>query len=146
MRLAEHEHQELQLEAHFSPASLTRKDSSVMPDTFHLIPSTKPHIGSWDEGSEFIVFLLDTRQLEIASDELLRRPNFLIQDEIWGSDSLIQSVAGVLRREFLAGTNDPMFLEALRTTLSGHLVRSFRQSEQRAMGNCRLPFFAVLSR
>ena len=134
MCLPEHEHKEVQIEAHFSPVSLARVGSQVLAETFHLIPSRKPHVGSWNDGSEVIVFLLDTRQLEIACDELLRRSNFLIHDEIWGSDILIQSVASVLRREFLTGTNDPMFLEGLRTTLSGHLVRSFRNSGSRSIG------------
>jgi len=134
MRLTEHEHNEIQIEAHFSPVSLTRSGSLVMPETFHLIPSRKPHVGSWNEGSEVVVFLLDSRQLEIASDELLRRSSFVIHDEIWGSDILIQSVASVLRREFLTGTNDPMFLEGLRTALSGHLVRSFRNAGSRSIG------------
>lgn len=133
MRLAEHEHKEIQIEAHFSPVSTTRQSSPVLPETFRLIPSKKPHVGSWNEGSEVIVFLLDTRQLEIACDELLRRSNVVIHDEIWGSDILIQSVASVLRREFLTGTNDPMFLEGLRTTLSGYLVRSFRNSGSRSI-------------
>lgn len=128
MWLPEHEHDEIQIEAHFSPASLTRSGSLALPETFRLIPSKKPHLGSWDEGSEVIVLLLNVRQMEIACDELLRRSKFVIHDEIWGSDTLIQSVASVLRREFLTGTNDPMFLEGLRTTLSGHLARSFRNS------------------
>jgi AraC family transcriptional regulator len=133
MCLAEHEHNEIQIEAHFSPVSLTRKGSLVLPETFHLIPSKKPHLGSWDEGSEVIVLLLNVRRLEIACDELLRRSDFEIPDEIWGSDIVIQSVASVLRREFMTGTNDPIFLEALRTTLSGHLARSFRNSGLRAI-------------
>jgi AraC family transcriptional regulator len=134
MRLAEHEHNEVQIEAHFSPVSLKRQGPPVLPETFRLIPSRKPHVGSWNEGSEVIVFLLDTRQLEIAGDELLRRSNFVIHNETCGSDILIQSLAGALRREFLNGTNDPMFLEGLRTTLSGHLVRTFRNSEARSLG------------
>lgn len=134
MCLPEHEHSEIQIVAHFSPVSLRRNDLPVLPETFRIIPSRMPHVGSWDEGSEVIVLLLSVRRLEIASDELLRRSDFAILDEIWGSDTLIQSVASVLRRDFLTGTNDPMFLEALQTTLSGHLVRSFRNSEPRTIG------------
>lgn len=133
MRLTEHEHNEIQIQAYFSPASLAREGSPVLPETFRLIPSKKPHAGSWNQGSEVIVFLLGTRQLEIACDELLHRSSLAIHDEIWGSDILVQSLAGVLRREFLSGTNDPMFLEGLRTTLSGHLVRSFRNSGPRTI-------------
>jgi AraC family transcriptional regulator len=144
MRLTEHEHEDIQIEAHFSPASLTREGSPALAETFRLIPSRKPHVGSWKEGSEVIVFLLNTQQLEVAGDELLRRSKFVIHDEILGSDTLIQSVASVLRREFLAGTRDPMFLESLRTTLSGYLVRSFRSSGSLPIGGRLSP--AVLGR
>lgn len=128
MRLTEHEHSSLQIEAHFSRAVLARKSQFVVPETYHLIPSKKPHTGGWSEGSEVIVVLLDTRHIELAADELLRRSGVAIKEEIWGSDTVVQSVAGLLRREFLTGTTDPLFLEALRTTLSGHLVRTFRNA------------------
>jgi AraC family transcriptional regulator len=131
MRLTEHEHDEIQIEAHFSSASLAKPASHVLPDTYHLIPSGKPHVGSWNEGSEVVVVLLDRRQLETAAGELMQRTKYRLEEEIWGADPVIQSVAGMLRREFLSGITDPLFLEALRNVLSGHLVRSFAASGPR---------------
>ncbi|HEY3453175.1 MAG TPA: AraC family transcriptional regulator [Bryobacteraceae bacterium] len=139
MRLPEHEHAEIQIETHFSPSSLTRGSAPVLPETFRLIPSGKPHVGSWREGSEVIVFLLHTRQLEMASDELLHRGKYELAEEIWGADSVVHSVASVLRKEFLSRTSDSLFLEALRTVLAGHLVRSFGSSSARRAGGRLAP-------
>ena len=130
MRLPEHEHAEIQIQAHFSPTSLSRGAASI-PETYRLIPSGKPHVGSWCEGSEVVVFLVHKRQLEMAGDELLSRGRYEPDEEIWGTDSVIHSVASVLRREFLSGTSDSRFLEAVRTVLSGHLVRSLGDSSVR---------------
>lgn len=131
MRLAEHEHAEIQIQAHFSPIALSRNPATILPDSYRLIPSRKPHVGSWAEGNEVIVLLLHPHQLEIASDELLHRAKYDLVAGFWGADPVIHSVAGVLRREFLTGASDPLFLEALRTVLAGHLVRTFSSSGAR---------------
>lgn len=135
MRLPEHEHAEVQVDAHFSPNSLLRGTGSVLAETYRLIPSGKPHVGSWREGSEVVVFLVHQRQLEMASDELLQRGQYGPAEENWGVDSVIHSIASVVRREFLNGSSDSLFLEAIRTVLCGHLVRSLgHPSVRRATG------------
>jgi AraC family transcriptional regulator len=133
MRLIEHDHKEIQIEAHFSKSALRQQSRSVQPGSFRLISSQKPHLGEWKEGTEVIVLLLDPRHLENAGDELLQRTKFELPEEVWGSDSVVQSIASIVRGEFLAGTNDAMFLEAIRTTISGHLVREYRGGNVRRM-------------
>jgi AraC family transcriptional regulator len=126
MRLPEHEHADIQVGMHFvSPHTPQRPHIiSDLPSYFSLIPSGKPHVGQWRDGSEVVVTLLSKTQLERASDELLRSSSSEILSAPWAVDPVILSLGSVLRREFLSGgIGDPLFVEAIGTVLTGHLVR-----------------------
>jgi AraC family transcriptional regulator len=126
MRLPEHEHADIQVGMHFvSPHTPQRpRIISDLPSYFSLIPSGKPHVGQWRDGSEVVVTLLSKTQVERASDELLRSSSSEILSTPCAVDPVILSLGSVLRREFLSGgIGDPLFVEAIGMVLTGHLVR-----------------------
>jgi AraC family transcriptional regulator len=126
MRLPEHEHAEIQVGMHFVSPQVSQKPQVISdyPSYFSLIPSGKPHVGQWRNGSEVVVTLLSKTQVERASDELLRSSSSQMLSAPCAVDPVILSLGSVLRREFLSGgIADPFFVEAIGTVLAGHLVR-----------------------
>jgi AraC family transcriptional regulator len=126
MRLPEHEHGDIQVGMHFVSPNITQRPHVIsdFPSYFSLIPSGKPHVGQWRDGSEVVVTLLSKTQVERASDELLRSSSSEILSAPCAVDPVILSLGSVLRREFLSGgIADPLFVEAIGTVLTGHLVR-----------------------
>jgi len=137
MFLPEHEHQEIQIGMHFVSQRMRgrQQPASDVPNYFSLIPSGKPHTGGWRNGSEVVVTHLSKTQVEHAADELLRSSYFEIVGAACAVDPVILSMGIVLRREFLMGSiGDPLFVEAVGTVLSGHIVRRWSsQPGQRSM-------------
>lgn len=126
MRLPEHEHSDIQIGMHFVSSQVSGKPrlTSDSPNYFSLIPSGKPHVGGWGEGSEVVVALLSKGYMERAADELLRSPAFDIPGAPCAYDPVILSLGSVLRREFLrGGVRDLLLLEAVGTVLTGQIVR-----------------------
>jgi AraC family transcriptional regulator len=126
MRLPEHEHPDIQLGIHFVSAGKASRHRPVndAPSYFSLIPPGKPHSGGWRDGREVVVTLISKLQVERAADEVLRSSTFEIVDSPCAVDPVILSMGTVLRREFLnGGTRDPLFVEAVGTVLTGHLLR-----------------------
>lgn len=124
MHLPEHEHEEVQLEMHFSAAR--RPDGrqlEMKAGFFNLLPSGKPHVGKWKDNTEVVVALISRRQLEGAAEELLRYGRTESAEVICGVDPLFQSCSILLREEFLSGRiTDGLLVEAVGTVLSGWLV------------------------
>jgi AraC family transcriptional regulator len=140
MSLPEHEHPEIQIGMHFVPAGLSQNRQMVsdLPNYFSLVPSGKPHVGGWGDGSEVVVTLLPRMQVQQAADELLRSSAWEIRSAPCAVDPVILSMGMVLRREFLGGgTIDPLYVEAVGTLLTGHIVRrwSSRPGQRSMKGN-----------
>jgi AraC family transcriptional regulator len=126
MCLPEHDHPEIQVGMHFVSAEQSGKCQLLgdVPNYFSLIPSGKPHTGGWRDGSEVVVTLLPKLQVERAADELLLSSSSEVVSAPCAVDPVILSLGAVLRREFLrGGISDPLFVEAVGTVLTGHLVR-----------------------
>jgi AraC family transcriptional regulator len=124
MHLPEHEHDDLQVGMHFTaPRGRTRIGLSEEPSCFTLIPSRKPHVGRWEDGTEVVVLLFGAAQMEQAAERPVRL-NQEISDTGCSVDPLIQAIGSTLRREFYTGAiADLQYLEAIGTVLSGHLIR-----------------------
>jgi AraC family transcriptional regulator len=137
MGLPEHEHSEIQIGMHFVAQEMsgTPQLTSDAPSYFSLIPSGKPHVGGWGDGSEVVVTLLSKEQVERAAGELLRSSACEILSAPCAFDPVILAMGTVLRREFQLGSaGDPIFVEAVGTVLTGHLVRRWSsQPGQRAV-------------
>jgi len=137
MRLPEHEHADIQVGMHFVSPNITQRPQVIsdFPSYFSLIPSGKPHVGQWSDGSEVVVTLLSKTQVVRASDELLRSSSSEILSAPCAVDPVILSLGSVLRREFLSGgIADPFFVEAIGTVLTGHVVRRWSsQARSRSM-------------
>ena len=71
MRLPEHEHADIQVGMHFVSPNITQRPQVIsdFPSYFSLIPSGKPHVGQWSDGSEVVVTLLSKTQVVRASDD-----------------------------------------------------------------------------
>jgi AraC-like DNA-binding protein len=140
MHLPEHEHDEVQLEMHFSPASRPNGQQLGMePAFFNLLPSGKPHVGQWNDNTEVVVALISRRQLEGAADELLRHGRAESAEVICGVDPLFQSCSILLREEFLSGRiKDRLLVEAAGTVLSAWLVRQWSHASSRRKISGRL--------
>lgn len=124
MRLPQHEHPEIQIGMHFVSPLISSSVISDFPSYFSLIPSGKPHVGQWRDGSEVVVTLLSKTQVERASDELLRSSSSEIVSAPCAVDPVMLSLGNLLRREFLSGgIGDPIFVESIGTVLTGHVVR-----------------------
>jgi AraC family transcriptional regulator len=137
MRLPEHEHEEIQVGMHFVSREKSGKPqvANHAPSYFSLIPSGKPHVGQWHDGSEVVVILLSRGCVERAGDELLRRSCSEIVSAPCAVDPLILSLGSVLHAEFRSrAVTDPFLVEAVGTVLTGHLVRRWStQPRQRPL-------------
>jgi AraC family transcriptional regulator len=137
MSLPEHEHPEIQVGMHFVSPRIYRKPQLAgdVPTYFSLIPSGKPHVGGWQNGSEVVVTLLSKAQVERAAGELLRLSRSEIVSAACAVDPVFLAIGSVLRREFLSGgIADPLFVEAVGTVIAGHVVRRWStQSGQLSM-------------
>jgi AraC family transcriptional regulator len=127
MHLPEHEHDEVQLEMHFTSARRPNgQQLGMKAGLFNLLPSGKPHVGKWDDNTEVVVALISRRQMEGAADELLRHGRAESAEVICGVDPLFQSCSILLREEFLSGRiKDRLLVEAVGTVLSAWLVRQW---------------------
>jgi AraC family transcriptional regulator len=127
MHLPEHEHDEVQLEMHFSLARRPNgRQLGMEAGFFNLLPSRKPHIGHWADNTEVVVALISRRQMQGAADELLRQGRAESAEVICGVDPLFQSCSLLLRDQFLSGRiEDRLLVEAVGTVLSGWLVRQW---------------------
>lgn len=125
MSLPEHEHPEIQIGMHFvSKFRGKSQPAGDVPTYFSLIPSGKPHVGGWDDGSEVVVTQLSKLQVECAAGELLRSSRSEILSTACSVDPVLLAMGTVLRREFLLGSiTDPLLIEAVGTVIAGHLVR-----------------------
>jgi AraC family transcriptional regulator len=126
MKLQEHEHPDIQVGMHFVCPRICGNSQPArdIPTYFSLIPSGKPHVGGWQDGSEVVVTLLSRAQLERAAGELLRLSRFEILSAACAVDPVLLAMGSVLRREFLqGGIADPLFIEAVGMVIAGHLVR-----------------------
>jgi AraC family transcriptional regulator len=126
MSLPEHEHPEIQVGMHFVSPQIRGKSQPTgkVPTYFSLIPSGKPHVGGWEDGSEVVVALLSRAQVERAAGELLRSSRLEIVSAAYAVDPVFLAMGTVLRTEFLlGGTADPLFIEAVGTVIAGHVVR-----------------------
>jgi AraC family transcriptional regulator len=139
MHLPEHEHDDLQVEMHFTaPRGGSRIGLGEEPSFFTLIPSRKPHVGRWEDGGEVVVLLLGLAQMEQAAERPAR-----LNQEISGTacsiDPVIQAIGSTLRREFYTGgVADRQYLEAIGTVLSGHLIRRWTTGSVTSTGRGRL--------
>jgi AraC family transcriptional regulator len=126
MSLPQHEHPEVQVGMHFVSPQICGKSQPArdVPTYFSLIPSGKPHVGGWQNGSEVVVTLLSRAQVEQAAGELLRSSRSEIVSAACAVDPVLLAMGTVLRREFLQGViADPLFIEAIGTVIAGHVVR-----------------------
>ena len=134
MYLPEHEHSAVQVQAQFKPArDVPGSPREDMPRFFRLIPSGQPHRGEWPDGCEVVVVLISRDLLERGADELQRLPSSDLRPVSCGVDPIIHSIASVARHEFLTGDiADALFVEAIGTVLTGHLLRKWsRETVQR---------------
>ena len=124
MHLPEHEHDEIQVGIHFkAPHGKTGIRLNEEPSFFTLIPSRKPHVGQWEDGSEVVILLLGPAQMEQAAERCFRL-NQGATGTACSLDPVIQAIGLTLRREFHSGAAaDRLYLEAIGTVLSGHLIR-----------------------
>jgi AraC family transcriptional regulator len=139
MHLPEHEHDEIQLEMHFrAPRGTTGIGLNEEPSFFTLIPSHKPHVGQWDDGNEVIVLLLGPAHMERAAERCFRLDQGAIGTAC-SLDPVIQAIGSTLRREFYTGAAaDRLYLEAIGTVLSGHLIRRWTTGSVLSIGRGRL--------
>ena len=144
MCLPEHEHPEVQIGVHFVSVQRHGKTpvANDSPAYFSLIPSGKPHAGGWADGSEVVVTLLPKLQVEYAAGELLRSSCSEIVGTSCAVDPIILSMGTTLRNEFLGGgLEDPLFVEAVGTVLTGHVVRHWSsRPSQRSMKGQLSPY------
>jgi AraC-like DNA-binding protein len=127
MYLPEHEHPEVQVQAHFKPVrEALDSPRDDMPRFFRLIPSGQPHRGKWSDGCETVVMLISRGLLERGASELQQRPSPELYPVTCGVDPLVHSIFSAVRREFLTGDiADALFVEAVGTVLTGHLLRKW---------------------
>jgi hypothetical protein len=139
MHLPEHEHDDLQVGLHFTaPRGRSRIGLGEEPSFFTLIPSRKPHVGRWEDGSEVVVLLLGPSQMEQAAERPVRL-NREISGTACSVDPMIQAIGATLRREFYTGAvADRQYLEAIGTVLSGHLIRRWTTGSVTSTGRGRL--------
>ena len=140
MRLPEHEHAEVQIEAHFLPTVCPGK--VLQADTaqfFRIIPSGQPHVGQWATGTEVIVILAERNSLDRAASDLGKNASWELPPLACGYDPLVHSLAGALRREFgERAIPDPLFSEAIGTVLTGHLIRRWTTGSRRSTSHGKL--------
>ncbi len=108
-----------------------------MPRFFRLIPSGQPHRGQWPDGCEVVVVLISRDLLERGAGELRRNPSSELCPVSCAVDPVVHSIASAARREFLTGDiADALFVEAMGTVLTGHLLRrwSVRTSQHYLKG------------
>ena len=138
MRLPEHEHPEVQIEAHFFP-TIPGGAPHDNPRFFRIIPSGQPHVGRWEDGTEVIVILANRSSLDRAASDLGKKSSWDLLPLNCGYDSVVHSLAGALRREFCErAVDDPLFAEAIGTVLIGHLMRTWCTDARRLTYRGRL--------
>jgi hypothetical protein len=117
MHLPEHEHDEIQVGIHFkAPRGTTGIGLNEEPSFFTLIPSRKPHVGQWEDGSEVVVLLLGPAQMEQAAERCFRL-NQGARGTACSLDPVIQAIGSTLRREFhRGGAADRLYLARSSTS------------------------------
>lgn len=128
-RLAEHQHVETQLEVHFRPSLEATRTSELRAGETVIIPSGRPHVGEWEDGSEVVVLLIPPVAFERAADEILVRSRFVLRDQNLPSEPLIHQLSSSIRYQFHSSVGmSKLFIESTGNLLAEHLLRNYAET------------------